>query len=59
MLKKNTYKRNDLILRSKYDNGEISAEEFLDKLFNSVEGNRNTNKVVEKNKKITRQLQNV
>jgi hypothetical protein len=58
LLKKGTYKRNDLILRSKYDSGEISAEEFLDKLFNSAEGNRNNNKVIEKNKKITRQLQN-
>jgi predicted metalloprotease with PDZ domain len=51
------YKRHDLLLREKYENGEISADDFLKKLFNSREGNRKVGKVLENNKEALKKLQ--
>lgn len=50
-------KRNDLLLRERYDNGEIDANEFLEKLFNSKEGNRKARKVLESNKEALKKFQ--
>lgn len=51
--------RKDLVLRQKYENGEISADDFIKRLFSSREADRNRRKIVEKNEKSTRHLQQV
>lgn len=56
----NKYSRKrNLELRRKYENGEISAEEFLDKLFSSREADRRRRNIVKKNEKSTKRLQEV
>ncbi|SDI19446.1 hypothetical protein SAMN05192534_12460 [Alteribacillus persepolensis] len=55
--KKKVVKRNDLKLRRQYEAGELSAEEFLDKLFNSNDADRKRKRIEEKNSKTTKSLQ--
>ena len=57
MKEKEVVKRKDLLLREKYESGEISADEFLEKLFKSNETDRKRKRIVEKNKKLYRHLQ--
>lgn len=51
-------KRIDKLLRRAYESGELTAEEFLDKLFASKEADRTRRKIVNENKKSVKQLQN-
>ena len=56
-MKINNGKRNDVELRKKYQAGEISADEFLDKLFSTNEADRRRKRIVEKNEKFNRKYQ--
>lgn len=51
MSDKKYFDREDISLRRMYDDGEIDSEEFLKKLFNSREADRERRKIVRKNKK--------
>ncbi|WP_157911741.1 hypothetical protein [Alteribacter populi] len=42
----------DAKLRKQYDNGEITAEEFIEKLFASETADNRRRKIVEKNRKL-------
>ncbi|WP_379545397.1 hypothetical protein [Oceanobacillus sojae] len=44
-------------LRRKYDEGEITAEQFLDRLFSTREADRRRRKIVAKNEKLNKKLQ--
>lgn len=46
-------------LRKKYESGELSADEFLEKLFNSSEADRRRRNIVKRNEKSTKKLQQV
>ncbi len=47
-----TVKRKDVILREKYETGRLSADEFLQKLFSSREGDRKRQNLVKKKEKV-------
>lgn len=57
MKKKETTDRKDLLLRQMYESGQIGADEFLDRLFNTKEADRKRRKIVEKNEKSSKRLQ--
>lgn len=57
MNRKEVVKRKDLLLRKKYESGEINADEFLEKLFESTEADRKRRRIVEKNQRAIRHLQ--
>ncbi|WP_156960087.1 hypothetical protein [Oceanobacillus manasiensis] len=49
--------RKDVELRRKYDNGEISVDEFYNKLFSSRVADRDRRKIVKKNEKLNKEFQ--
>ena len=57
MRKKESYEsRKDVLLRQMYDSGELTAEEFLEKLFSTKEADRRRRSIVKKFERI-RKLQ--
>jgi hypothetical protein len=59
MWKKEAVERKDVLLRKKYESGELSAAEFLKKLFSTKEADRRRRRIVEKNEKLNKRLQEV
>lgn len=57
MKKRRVVERKDVILRKMYESGEISSEEFLNKLFSTREADRKRIRIVEKNKKYSSHFQ--
>ncbi|WP_164670978.1 hypothetical protein [Virgibacillus doumboii] len=57
MKKKEVAERKDVLLRQMYESGELSADEFLEKLFSTREADRKRRNIVKKNEKSTGSLQ--
>ncbi|RKO61678.1 hypothetical protein [Caldibacillus debilis] len=50
--------REDVLLRQMYETGELTAEEFLERLFSTEEADKRRRSIVKRNERI-RQLDNV
>lgn len=56
-MRQNLDERKDMELRRKYDEGEITAEQFIDRLFSTREADRRRRKIVAQNEKLNKKLQ--